>query len=620
MLTYRESTHHHVVGSMTNLETLRQHAKELLGDFLAERRAAISREGPFARRTFAILPTPNRMRWNRFLELMLLQGFTVHQSQQQVTIPAARNTLGEEVKGVSLPVGTLLIPNRQPLGHLVAVMLDFDTQLNDESLRQEREEILKHGGSKIYDTTAWCLCMLYGLDALEIPSDLPTEAPLVQEVPATVTEALPLNGSVAVILDGASDASVAVAARCLEQGVRIRVARQAFGFEGQSWPRGSLVVTQLDNRATWPAAGQTMDHIASEFGLQSVAVQTGLGAGDLPDLGGASFTLLERPRIAMFGRGGTNPYDYGSMWHLLDHDLGIPHTRIDEESPVDLRPYNVVVLPDRFRGSIMARLRRPLEAWIRQGGTLIATGASAADLARQDPRLSKVRVLDDVLGDLDQYNLALQKERMAQDVQLPVGSRLWSHEVVVDDEYPWDVASPDAAVSVEELQRRDAWNRQFMPQGAIVAARVDPESWLTAGEESPLPVLIGRQSVLMAAGGVDTVVRLGVWSPATSAGDAASRGDTPGKPPRFRRIGWSQVPTGMDLQLRMAGLLWPEASRRLANGAYLTRESLGRGQIILFAVPPSFRGSTWATTRLLMNAMIYGPACGTSLEIVRQPS
>ncbi len=619
VLTYRESTHHHVVGSMTNLETLREHATARLRDFLAERRAAISPDGPFARRTFAILPTQNRTRWKKFLELMLLQGFTVHQSTEQITIPKARNTLGDELLGVSLPVGTLLIPNRQPLAHLLAVMLEFDTRLDDQSLHHEREEILKHGGSKIYDTTAWCLCMLYGLHAWEIPSDLPVPAPRITEVPPDVIENLNLDNAVAVVLDGASDASVAVAARCLEQQVRIRVARKEFSFEGQTWPRGSLVVTQLDNRTSWPAAGETTGRIATELGLHAVAVRSSLGIGDLPDLGGEHFTLLERPRIAMFGRGRISPYDYGSIWHLLDHQLGVPHTRIDEAASADLRPYNVLILPDRYGGSVLKRMRRPLEAWVRQGGTLIAIGASASDLARQDEGLSQVRVLEDVLSELDPYHLALQREWLAQHVHVPGGDRLWSHEVAEDDAYPWQADDKESNISAEELTRRDAWNRQFMPQGAILAARLDPESWLTAGEQNPLPVLIARQSLLMSGRGVDTMARFGVWSPAVQPRDPTVSADTNGSAHRFRRIGWSQVPVEIDVKLRMAGLLWPEAAGRLANAAYLTRESLGRGQVILFAAPPSFRGSTLATTRLLMNAMVFGPACGTSPEIIRHP-
>ena len=65
----------------------------------------------------------------------------------------------------------------------------------------------------------------------------------------------------------------------------------------------------------------------------------------------------------------------------------------------------------------------------------------------------------------------------------------------------------------------------------------------------------------------------------------------------------------------MSGLLWPEATHRLANSAYVTRESLGRGQIILFATGPTFRAATLGPTRVMLNAMIYGPGFGAAQPI-----
>jgi hypothetical protein len=61
----------------------------------------------------------------------------------------------------------------------------------------------------------------------------------------------------------------------------------------------------------------------------------------------------------------------------------------------------------------------------------------------------------------------------------------------------------------------------------------------------------------------------------------------------------------------MSGLVWPEASQRIANSAYLTRERVGKGQIILFSGEPNFRGFARGTNRLWLNAVIYGSGLGT---------
>lgn len=68
-------------------------------------------------------------------------------------------------------------------------------------------------------------------------------------------------------------------------------------------------------------------------------------------------------------------------------------------------------------------------------------------------------------------------------------------------------------------------------------------------------------------------------------------------------------------QLRLSGLLWPEARERLSNTAYATVESLGNGQVVLFAIDPTFR--TWlpGIQRLFFNAVLLGPGMGTSQPV-----
>jgi len=62
--------------------------------------------------------------------------------------------------------------------------------------------------------------------------------------------------------------------------------------------------------------------------------------------------------------------------------------------------------------------------------------------------------------------------------------------------------------------------------------------------------------------------------------------------------------------LRVSGLLWPEARERLAKSAYMTRESVGNGQLILFAESPYIRAYCHATRGLFVNTLLYGPGLG----------
>jgi hypothetical protein len=141
-----------------------------------------------------------------------------------------------------------------------------------------------------------------------------------------------------------------------------------------------------------------------------------------------------------------------------------------------------------------------------------------------------------------------------------------------------------------------------MPSGAIVAGRIDNEHWLTFGTSNTIPVLYSNLPILMTGSNADAAVRIGQMIPNENI-DAS------------RVLNWSSIPAGNDLNVRMSGLVWPEASQRIANSAYLTRERIGDGQVILFSGEPNFRGATLGTNRLWLNAIVYGPGLGARQRI-----
>jgi hypothetical protein len=187
---------------------------------------------------------------------------------------------------------------------------------------------------------------------------------------------------------------------------------------------------------------------------------------------------------------------------------------------------------------------------------------------------------------------------------------LHAHAVAREVRYPWGDKDKDADEKV--LKKQDDWQALFMPQGAMLAGQVDQKHWLTFGSTGTLPVLYGDNPVLMSDDGSRAAVRMGVLEPENSSGwDSLISADSG----ENWKLGWATIPAGQDIQLRMSGLLWPEAGQRIANSAYLTRESKGHGQIILFAGQPAFRGASLGTGRLLLNALVYGPGMGTDAVV-----
>jgi len=629
LLSYRESVHHQLVSSLANIETLRANRATILRDYAAQRREAIADGGPFAARTFAVVPGKNRSRLAKFMELMALHNIEVCAAKQAFKA-SGKDWLGRAISDREFPKGTLLIHARQPEARTACAILEMETRVSDAYLSFERSEILRTGSSKLYDITGWNAMMLFGLEGYELTGGLPTSAERIDALPgrtnsATAPTTRPAE-PVAWAIDGADDLAVVAAARLMERGVRVRATDKDAELDGRPFARGSIVVTRIDNQMFAGDLARTVNETLAEMGESAAEVVSGYGPGDLPDMGGRHFILLDAPRIAVLSRPPFATYGFGEIWHTIDRVLGIRASYIDaaEFSSTDLRRYNVIVLPANGGDALKERWEA-LRTWVRGGGTLIAIGSSAGAVASKASRIADARTLPDVLTSLEDFSMAVVREWVSQ-LGKPDSAQVWSYSPPAAIDYPWAAKKGGDKLSDEEAKRRDSWRQLFMPQGAILAGRVDERHWLTAGCEEVLPVLYDGDTVLMAAGGVQAPIRFGVFVPslkqatppaATTKPAAAAddkdkdRKEDKDRPPAH----WAPMPPDHDMRLRMSGLLWPEAADRLASTAYVTRERVGAGQVILFASSPTFRAATRGTMRVFNNALICGPGMGTSQPI-----
>jgi len=619
---YREGVHKQLVSSWANLATLAKNREAILRDFAADRRAVVDASGPNASRVFAIAPGANTARVRGFVELMTLQGVEVYRAPSEFNA-TGRDWLGRPVSGAPLPAGTLLIPARQPQGRFASAVLELDPRMADDFLVEERRELLRFGRSRLYDITGWNLAMFNGLETWELTTGLPTGAARVQASdfePPKVK--LSLDGVVGVSL-GNDDAAIAAAARLLDAGVRLRMLDKATTLGGTNLPRGCVLALTRDNTsvADWKSR---VSETAAAFEVALAPVSGGLGAGDLPDIGGEHFVLLEAPRVAVFQNEPFNPYSTGEIWHLLDHEAGLRIAMLNTPNlgGMDLRRYNVLIAPDGGASALGEHLPA-IRAWVEAGGTMIAVGSSATAFAKEGG-IGSTRLLPDVVAKLDDYRAAIVRDWLGKSASVDAAS-VWSNTAPTAIEYPWTLGEP-AAPPEEEAKRRDQWRSLFMPQGALLAARVDDRHWLTGGCGPVLPVLVSSSPVLLPRHGGNAPLLLGEivkssappaapttspTPPAPTGGEGAAKTESAKPPPP----GWTVAPPGHELRLRMSGLLWPEAADRLAHGAYVTQERVGAGQIILFADSPTFRAATKGTSRVLLNAVVLGPGAGASHPI-----
>jgi hypothetical protein len=677
---YRESVHKQLVSSLANLKTLQQHKKEVIADFAKERSEMCSGDSPFAKRLFVLIGgRGNGGRWARLKDLLALQGIEAYQLADDLKA-SGHDWLGRELKDQTIPRGSLVVPAQQPLGRLAAAMLELDPRMSPDFLKDERRELLRFGQSRLYDITGWNASMMLGIEIQEFDAALPGSAKLalIMTGPEPTALSPAAQGAplpTAWMADGNDDRSVALAARLMDRNVRVRCTNKPTKLGDQPVPRGSFIITRKDNQAFQGDLLKTLSETAKVFGIPLTPIMSGMGEGDLPDIGGQHFVLLETPHVAILTGDPMSAYGVGELWHLTDFELGMRAALLTQLDGNDLRRYNVLIIPDGPADHAPWMDKIPaLKAWVESGGTLIAIGGSAAPIAKDKTGIGGTRLLPDVLTKLDAYRAAIVKDWLAKNI-MPDPTQVWSYTPPEKLEYPWTLGEQEK-IEEDEAKRRDDWRDLFMPTGTILAGRVDDRHWLTGGCGEVLPVMYNHGPVLLAQNGGNEPILMGAFVPstkpapeekkkkkeeaATPPGKPTEPGAKPtpqqpveksaaeheAKPPAAKtdpdvkqepegkketdkkdsekkddkkeeekKPGWLLAPPGYELHLRMSGLLWPEAADRIANTAYCTQERIGNGQVILFSSSPTFRDAARATTRLMSNAIVCGPGMGASQPI-----
>jgi len=593
--SYKESVHHQYVSSLTNLNTLLANSKDMYNDYWEGRKLNVSKESKWANQSFVILPTKNTSRINTIADKLKSQNIEIYKNTKEITVKNALKHSGDSIDEYAIPVGSMIIPNRQPEAPLISAILEFDAKIDKEVLRKEREATLKDGSSIMYDTTAFNFTMMYGLDAVTVPENINKDLSMWQPAPIEIDVN---DESLMWVVEGEDDLSVSFAARLMEQGLQVRIVDKDIYLSGKNLSRGSVVVIDMDNP---DISGLTsiIKNTAQNLNISVSSLFSGYGPEELPDWGGRHFRLLNKPQIAILSHEGFSSYDVGVSWWSLDHHLGIRHSQLNTSmiGYADLRRYNTLIMPSGYKALNQNEVSI-LEDWVKQGGTLIANNSSTRMLV-SDNLITSVKDVSDSFENSHEYNIKLQRELLSKNTSIDL-DYVNNNKISSNILYPWE--ETENRIDSDTLQKRDEWQSLFMPSGAFVSGRVDDKHWLTFGTIDTLPLLYSNFPVLMAGSNSKALIRVGELTK-----DANQD--------KYKTINWSDIPPGKELNVRMSGLVWPEASARIANSAYLTQERYGKGQIILFSGEPNFRGSSLGTNRLWLNSVVYGSGLGTSPRI-----
>ncbi|KAA3662843.1 MAG: hypothetical protein DWQ10_01490 [Calditrichaeota bacterium] len=575
--TFEDAVNHQFTSSLANLTTAANNRQALLQDFYNLRKKGVDAKNKDGVSAYILSSPQNPTRVERLVEKLLLQKIEVFRANDSFSLNGIKSFTAFSTSRKSFAKGTYIIPVNQPLRPVINAILELDPRMSTEVLRKERESLEKGRGTEMYEVSAWSMPLAYDVAVYAVQNTPSVKMAKVDSIVKTPGMLVKPDAGFGYLLPYFDDNAVDALLHFFNNDWRVRSATKPFKIEGRMYDRGTLLLIREEN----PAMKSTdVQRCADKAGVTIYGVNTALSE-EKPDLGGGQFKLLHKPRIAMLAGPDVSSYNVGTLRFLLDYELGISVSLLNSNnfSRFDLRPYNVLVLPSSARSFAKIfdkKMQQAVKTWVQEGGTLVAIGNSAVTLADTTTGLSAVKLRRQILKELPDYEKALQQERYRNKIQLD-SLAVWAGKSIPGFDPGKTKAEKQDMAALKEI---DARQRLFMPRGAILNVLLDEEHWLNFGLGKQVPAIIYSDDAFMSKSPVQTAARL-----------ASAK------------------------ELRLSGLLWPEARERWQNTAYATREASGKGQIILFAGEPNFRSYFYGTARMFVNSVLLGPGMGT-----RQPA
>jgi Zinc carboxypeptidase len=564
ILTLRDGVVHHHTGTMASLRLTAENKDQRLRDFYQFKKTAIDEGRTEAMKQIVLLPGRDDARAALLVSTLRMQRVEVSQVCKPYRVAKAHGYFGEPAAARDVPVGAYVISMAQPQKRLAKALLEIEPGFKEEFLKEEerkkrRAELVgQRPRDGFYDTTAWSLPLLFGVDAIWGEDAVPEEILRTGCGSATgSTQADAGTPRYGYAFRGDTFGAMRLTAQLLRERFNVAVATEPFTLQSVEFPRGTVIARSERNPEGLHARLRELvkDARVELVRLDSARVDRG------NDLGEDPIVELRHPRIAVVTDEPTDDRSYGATWFTLEQRLGLPFTalRTDQIRNADLGRYNVIVFPHGSPSAYQDILGEPgiskLRRWTQDGGTIVLLKGAAAFGTRKG--------VEWTASTLKRHEATI---------------RLFFEDVGAVPETA-GVAGLTTGPNKEQEQKAEAdkpLTRDMdlvRTPGAILRVKVDPEHWLGFGYDRDTAATVQSNYAFTLS--------------KTALHVAAFPGDD---------------------ELELAGFMWPEARKALAKSLFAWVEPAGRGQVIFFAEDPNFRASQISTLRMFFNAVVLGPS------------
>jgi hypothetical protein len=565
LLSLRDGIAKHYVASLAAFETMAERRAERVADYLSFRREAVEagRTGTMKRVVFLDGSDPRRAA--ELAAMLLRNGIEVRRASAPFTARRAHSYADDAASGMRFEAGAYVVDLAQPLGRLARTLLELDPQLDPAFARAQVERYhrnLERGAEGVrehyefYDVTAWSLPVALGVEAYWTEDAGPVTGELLR-LPAEgprIGEALPVAVAGGV-MRGARATSAYLFSNRSQAASRLAAALLNEDF------RVAIAGMPLDvGGESWPRGTfvvrvsrneatlhERIDALARDAGVEVVGVNTAFPVTGQFSTGSESVVSLTAPRIALVGGDGISQTGYGAVWWTLEQRYAIP--------------FSSVTLDALAAGDLSAY------------NVILVPPGNAGAIRRKLDRGAALRMWVRNGGTLIVMGGAAAWA--ADDSVNFTSARLLAAKPADDvDATPPAVAAADATIGVRS-PTATADDPQFVP-GSLFDVVIDRTHWLTLGFDAP------RATALFAGSAF--------FLPSRTASNVAVF-----------------APDG---RLHRAGFIWPDTERLIRGTSLVIHEPLGSGNVVLFANEPMFRGWWRSLDKLVLNAILLGPAFG----------
>jgi hypothetical protein len=349
LLTFPFTIRNQFTTSLSTLEAAKNLRKELLNFQRESFQTALQQANTAPVKAYVFGDKNDKAKTYHFLEMWERHQIEVYE------LKGKTNADGQEFENGS----AFVVPTNQTQYRLITTIFQKEIKFKD---------------SLFYDVSAWTMPLAFNLPYGEIKT-LNNAILGTKVLPAIfpMGEVVGGKSEYAYLLEWDEYYAPKLAYEVLNRNLIAKVATDPFEIVtangAMKFDYGTLMIPAKNQPKSPEEVFQIIETYAKQYGLKVYAVKTGLVLNGI-DLGSNSFSIVEKPRVAMVVGSGVAPSEAGEIWHLADQRFGLPITQIDVNNfnGANLDKYNTLFMVNGTYNSIN---KDKVKAWVQNGGTLV---------------------------------------------------------------------------------------------------------------------------------------------------------------------------------------------------------------------------------------------------------